>query len=484
MVTGGVEGRILGLPRRAWGVAAGLAALYSAVLGGLSVRHVLAGQGTLLDLGIFDQVAWNTARGRLFWDTIDPVARHSFLGQHASPALLVTGAVYALVPWGGPLRLVLLQTLCLAAAALPLAWLAGQTLGYRSVPGVVAAYLLAPALAYVNLFDFHEVVLAVPALALACAFLHAGRWTPLALALGFVLLCKEDMALVVASFGVYLAITYRGRPRWLGMAVLLVSAAWALGVVTILVPYFRGAPYVFGDRYAGGLLGSRGAGGLHLSYLLSWWTPRKGTYLLVLLGPWLGLPLLAGRKTLLCLAPLATSLLSTYPAQADYHNQYAAPFLPLGMACALWALGGLRGRGFGRARSRATVALVAALVPAAAVATWLVGPLPGTRAYTAAAYQPPAGFAQAEALLARVPASASLATVNRFGAYVAERPWLWHVPRGVGQASWVLVMAGDRRSYDYHPDVIAGLSHDRRYALAARRDNVLLFHRRFPASRS
>lgn len=446
-------------------------ALYGLLIGGLALRHWLMGWSGLLDLGIFDEIAWNTAHGRFYWDTIDPVLRHSFLGQHVSVTLIVTGVLYRLVPFGGAGRLIVLQTLCFALSALPLALLGARLFGARAAPVVATIYLLAPSLQYANLFDFHEIALAVPALALACLWLDMRKWGAMSAALLWALLSKEDMSLVVACFGLYLLWAETGRVRWLGAGLLATATAWAGLVLAVIVPTLRGAAYGFGYRYAGGLLGQGSAGLAHLNiaYLTSWWTPEKGVYLLAVLGPWLGFSLLAGWRSLLCLAPLATSLLSTFPGQVDYHNQYAAPFLPLGLACALWAVARWP-------QPRLASGLLGALVLAAAIAAWLIGPLPGTPSFLPAAYAQEKTIQAIAPILARIPSNASLATINRFGAYLSERAWIRHFPRGLGQATYLLVMAGDS-TWDYQARAVAHLQHDPRYHLEMQRGSVLLYHR-------
>ncbi|TMB60347.1 MAG: DUF2079 domain-containing protein [Chloroflexi bacterium] len=52
------------------------------------------------DLGIFDQVFWNTTQGRLFESTMSLVQPqpHSYLADHFSPIYLLLVPFYALIP--------------------------------------------------------------------------------------------------------------------------------------------------------------------------------------------------------------------------------------------------------------------------------------------------------------------------------------------------------------------------------------------------
>jgi len=72
------------------------------------------------DLGIFDQVFWNTTHGRFFESTmsLSQPEPHSYLADHFSPAYLLLMPAYALIP--RPETLLVLQTLFLAAGVWPL----------------------------------------------------------------------------------------------------------------------------------------------------------------------------------------------------------------------------------------------------------------------------------------------------------------------------------------------------------------------------
>jgi hypothetical protein len=73
----------------------------------------------------------------------------SFLGNHLHWATFALAPLYAMFPT--PFLLLAVQTLALAAGAIPLFWIAERRLGGRLAVAVVAAYLLYPALGYVNL---------------------------------------------------------------------------------------------------------------------------------------------------------------------------------------------------------------------------------------------------------------------------------------------------------------------------------------------
>ena len=74
---------------------------------------------------------------------------------------------------------------------------------------VSVAYALSWPIASALAFDFHEVAFAPVLTAVALERLQAGRLRTALIALGALLLVKEDMGLLVAGIGVYLAVRAR-----------------------------------------------------------------------------------------------------------------------------------------------------------------------------------------------------------------------------------------------------------------------------------
>ena len=93
---------------------AGLASAYFLLYSVLSVLRHVTYHSFGPDLGIFDQVFWNTTQGRFFESTMSLVQAqpHSYLADHFSPVYLLLLPFYALVP--RPETLLVIQTLFLA----------------------------------------------------------------------------------------------------------------------------------------------------------------------------------------------------------------------------------------------------------------------------------------------------------------------------------------------------------------------------------
>jgi uncharacterized membrane protein len=103
---------------------------------------------------------------------------------------------------------------------------------------VGSAYAVSWGLQTALAFDFHEVSLGVPLMAAAASAYLEARWRSAYLWTASLLLVKEDLALTVAAFGVYLCLQRRVRA---GITMVAGAIAWAALVVWVLVPAF--SPY-------------------------------------------------------------------------------------------------------------------------------------------------------------------------------------------------------------------------------------------------
>src|SRR6185437_2960497 len=156
--------------------------------------------------------------------------------------------------WAAPSVYTLLatQTLALALGAVPIFVLAARRLGDERIALLLAvAYLAMPSLSYANLFDFHEIAMAVPLLAWAVERLDADRPRAAVALLCGALLFKEEIGLIVAAFGAFAALS-QGK-RQLGAGLIILGLGWIVAVVYVAVPHIRGGPYLFISRYQGGL---------------------------------------------------------------------------------------------------------------------------------------------------------------------------------------------------------------------------------------
>lgn len=393
------------------------------------------------DLGIQENVVWNTLHGHFFESSI--MAEGHYLGVHASLVLLLAVPFYALAQRSE--SLLVLQALLLGVAAWPL-FLTGRRLLGGTAAGVVVAalWLLHPGVHGAAFYDFH-------ALAFAPLFLFAAAWAltserPLAAAVAVVLLLtvKEDMSLVVALLGI--AVLLAGRWR---QGSLLVAA----GVVAYLVlqhgviPHFAGGHHSYTWYYTD--LIPRGAGPAALVataaidpvYVLRYaLSADRVLYLLQLLAPFAFVPLLGLEGWVLTSYGLATSLLASRPPLHQLGFQYA--LLTAAPAAVAFVLVAAR-----LAPQRCRRVLVAALV-LAAVACWQYGMF-GPRVEFRGGFKT-VDFAydqtdreryrEVRELAGLIPADASVTASEALVPHVAARRWVETIRFAAGRPG---------RRYDY-----------------------------------
>ncbi|MBI2865709.1 MAG: DUF2079 domain-containing protein [Chloroflexi bacterium] len=110
---------------------------------------------TLFDLATFEQGFWNATKGTLFFYSLE--GEMSRLGRHFSPIFIPLVPLYAL--HRDPATLLVLQTLALGLAAVPLYLFARLRLASPvAALAVSALYLASPATHDVNIVnEFHEI---------------------------------------------------------------------------------------------------------------------------------------------------------------------------------------------------------------------------------------------------------------------------------------------------------------------------------------
>ena len=195
----------------------------------------------LSDLHIFENVFWHTCRGRLLHSGVFGT---NALADHVSPTLLPLAALYALCQ--RPQTPIVMQRLLLAAAAFPLYFCAKRVTGLPAVGALLAlAYLVYPPQQALNLEGFTSIAPSVLLLMWLFYCYEARRlrwmWFVLLLSLGV----KENVPLVVAGFGLYVAL-FRGDVK-VGAGVFALATVWFFIAVKVVFPLVAGESYA--DRW-------------------------------------------------------------------------------------------------------------------------------------------------------------------------------------------------------------------------------------------
>lgn len=314
-------------------------ALYLLVFGALAtLRYLSFNSGP--DLGLYDQLVWNSLHGRLFQNTLLADAPF-YLGKSFSPILLAFVPIYGV--WANPVALVLTQTIALGATAFPVYWFARERIGHPLALVIAWAFFLSPAVQSINMVDVHGIAFAAPALAFATYFLFHHRYKPFLVCLGIALLIREEIALIVIVFGVYVFLVERRRV--FGAALFLFGCVATVALLNYIIPFFHGSDYAPGFYYFGSGVTAEaqtrytylGHGipeilgtiitqpGVISQHIL---TPAKIEFVLHLVVPLGLLPLIGIEACFLALPTLGYSLLSEFGFQYSITSFYTAPMLP------------------------------------------------------------------------------------------------------------------------------------------------------------
>lgn len=344
------------------------AAVFMVVLTGLALfRHSTFGSQAF-DLGIFDQGLWLLSRLKEPFVTLRGL---NLFADHSSYLLILLVPLYWV--WAHVGVLIALTVVALAAGGLLAYLVALQERAPRILAIAIAvAYLLHPAVSWNAWDSFHPEVLAIPLLLAGHLMLLRRRmvWgTALVL---LVLLAKEDAALIVIPYGIYIG--WRLRSVRLGVGIAAAATGVMLLNLAVLLPGFSptgeliytGRYSAFGDSVPDALVGMVTSPGLLFSELFQ---ARRIAYLAAMLLPLL--PALLAPEVLLIGVPItATNLLSVHGYQYDIRFHYTSYLLAV-----LVMAGAVGARRLGRWFLGRTTAVAAAIVAVAAIATILIGPL-------------------------------------------------------------------------------------------------------------
>jgi len=460
-------------------LAAGVAA-YAAGFAALSVlRHEAFFTGRF-DLGNMVQAVWSTAHGHPLRMTGLHGDQISRLGAHIDPILVLFTPLWWI--WPSPNMLLVSQAVAVALGAVPVFWLARKHLGSpRAGLGFAIAYLLYPATGWLTLNEFHPVALATPLLLLAFWYLDEDRLLPFALCALAAAACKEEIALVVAGFGIWYAIA---QGRWVaGAAIAAVGVLWAGVAIAVVIPHYHaGAESDFYGRYsevggsAGGIVKTALTHPLRIAEAA--FSSRDLHFLLELVAPLAALCLLAPLVLVAALPELAINLLSATKTQTSIHFHYTAGLIPPLVIAAI----------FGAKRFPKRVVPVAALVVLTAlIGNYRLGPIPGWRhvpggeQFQATAARVTKHDRIAERALKLIPARAVVSATNTLGAHLSARRRFLSFPF-LEEASWVAADETQPGYADRYAPVptavqLAALRRNPEWRLVFEEDGVLVFRR-------
>jgi len=409
-----------------------MVAIYVGVFGALTWQQHRRFGTFGFDLGIYDQGIWLLSR---FSEPFVTVRGLNYFGHHVNVVTLLFVPFYRF--GAGPEFLLAVQTVWMAAGAVPLWLLARDRLGDPWIALVpAAAYLLYPSLQWMNWWHFHPDTLAITPLAFAWLFATRGRWRGFWISVVFALAAKEDAALAVVVLG--LLVARRGHRR-VGLTAAVVAASWFALATRVIIPRANGGlgPFYteffpgFGDslaeiawnivRHPSRLWDLATAGGVR--------SPR--TYYWQLLAPVGFLPLLAPGVAAVALPQLVVNVASGHGYTHDIRFHYSA------IVTAGLFLATVEGLGRLRPRRLRTVALGALVVTSLlANVRWSPSPLgPHLDDGTWARRDLPVHAAM-RAAVGAVPAKAGVSATWALVPHLTHRVHIYEWPNPFRAANW------------------------------------------------
>lgn len=207
----------------------------------LSIRRYRTLNSYYYDLGIMNQVVYNTSRGRFLEMTNQDLKKNvSRLAIHFDPILAVFAPFYKL--YEGPEVLLIGQVIILGLGALAVFLISQKVLKKNLISLTFSIiYLFYFAVQRAALFDFHAVTLATTFFLFALYFnlVKKNNWYYVFIFLS--LMTKEHVGLVVFFLGTYLFFIKKEKKT--GMITAILGIMFFIVTVYFIIPYFRGSEH-------------------------------------------------------------------------------------------------------------------------------------------------------------------------------------------------------------------------------------------------
>ena len=388
------------------------------------------------DFGLYDQGIWLMSRGRNPFVTL--MGRNLF-GDHTSFILLL------LVPlmwiFSSTSMLFVVQSVVIACGAIPIYAYARKRLESDALGCVFACtYLIYPAVSWTNVENFHPDSFLGVLVAAALLAAMSRRWRWYAIAVVLALLVKEDVVLVVAPIGVWVALR---RDVRIGLATVVGAIGAALLCFLVVIRDLTGTAFRNSWRIPfgglGGLLKTAFTSPVTLLRYLT--SDGRMTYVMQMLAPTGGMFFIAPSVALVGFVVLLSNIVSTfyYQYQIQYHYSLViAPILIFGNVYAIGRLSKV-------ARRKATsVVAVSALMGA-----FLLAPLPFARNQIQKFPPSSPAVAAAHDLFAQIPHDAVISVFHPLSAQLARRERVYVFPNPFQRALYGpdVFAAGDRLNF-------------------------------------
>ncbi|MEM5836421.1 MAG: DUF2079 domain-containing protein [Candidatus Aenigmatarchaeota archaeon] len=296
---------------------------YTTVLSIISINYYNRFYFSAFDLGIFDQGIWLLSRGEDPFVTVRGL--HLFV-DHIQFTTIFFAPLYWL--WDDARVLLIAQSFVLSLGAIPLFLIGKEKLKNQFLPlFFVLIYFLYPALHYLNLENFHPVVLAVPFLFFAFYFLTKRKFLYYFAFVFLLLLTREELVLSILALGLY---AFFFCDKKVGIVTIVLGFVWLFIIFNVIFPYYLGNYPHPNIKRGGDVLERTKNFLLNPIEILTLNTEENRQYIFELLFPIGFFPILHPQTSFLALPAIMLNLITTWPYAHSirYHYTYAIiPFM-------------------------------------------------------------------------------------------------------------------------------------------------------------
>ncbi|MGK3968897.1 DUF2079 domain-containing protein [Sorangium sp. So ce118] len=422
------------------------------------------------DLGYYDNIFYQSIHGRPLGCSWLRAGYHG--SAHFDPILVLLSPLYLIYPRAE--FLLVLQSVWLGAGVVPVYLLARDKLEHRGKAILLAAvWALYPALHGANMYEFHSLALISPLVVWLLYFYETGRdrlyWTTLAA----LLLCREDVSLLMCFIGLYAIFDRRAGRTRLGWVTIATSLVYFV-IVKLFFMTSAGIimsgkdAYSFAYYYEELMPNRSGLGGLLISLLTNpvfalkvMLEEPKILFLLQLFVPLCFLPFFARPGRWMLAYGLLFCLLASRDAVFSIHFQYSSILFPIAFALTPIALRGAADSApaayLGLDGRRLSRALLAAVLVASALVSWKFGGLVENASFrggfsrVARKLTPDqqATYAWVRKQVEAIPPGAIVGATSKMGPHVSNRKEAYFYPgERAALVQYVLLDEGELKGKD------------------------------------
>ncbi len=432
-----------------------------------------------LDLGNMDQTVWNVVNGNGFSLT-DPMGtgQQSRLAVHADFLLVLLAPLYLV--WSDPKMLLLVQVIVAGLGALPVYWIAHDSLGSKRL-GILFAniYLWYPPMGRMMLHDFHAVALTSTFLLFAYWYIEKKRYVYFMIFAILAALGKEQVWLIIAMMGMYIA--FWKKSFAIGLSTATISSVVFYMLFWIAIPAVTPAKQHFALSYLsqyGSSLNEIISNMLTqpMSLFSTFLRGDRLYYYYQLLFPLGFLSLLFPFPLIFSLEGLVINSMSSNAHMRSIDYQYASTIFPFVMISGIFGFSTLQKHLRGKISNIIpTIYICACLV--SSIYFWGEFPVGKSQWFWHFITSVPERQAM-QSIADSIDGKYSVSVTNNIGAHFSQRKYIYNFPINADKADYTVVYLGDTYAWpsgEEQRKVVVDMLQNHAYWLIAQEGNFFAF---------